>query len=322
MSDMLEDVNTGIAWVLHRIQYYGGDPANVTVVGQSCGAQLASLAITIQVRRVPFLMSTPPGGGRDVVCRHMPCCTHSTNHPKKKNQTHVLHQAEQQLLGKRLPGGAPTWDPRALRAFVGVSGVYNVHDIADYLHARGLYRPLFEQIQSLDGQPALKVLSPSYIVLDLGREYSRYAMGKLLLLKGTCVMDVCQSPSVASMYPLWAVDAHHKPTTAHGKIPYAPIPTRLLPPVVLLHGSDDRCVPSRYAEQFAEALSSIGARVELKMYKAETHTSPLIENPLRGGRDMLQDDILRIVLGRDVRTNHPAMCPALLISLAARVNPF
>lgn len=47
---MLEDVNTGIAWVLRRIQYYGGDPANVTVVGQSCGAQLASLAITIQVR--------------------------------------------------------------------------------------------------------------------------------------------------------------------------------------------------------------------------------------------------------------------------------
>lgn len=49
MSDMLEDVNTGIAWVLRRIQYYGGDPANVTVVGQSCGAQLSSLAITIQV---------------------------------------------------------------------------------------------------------------------------------------------------------------------------------------------------------------------------------------------------------------------------------
>lgn len=113
----------------------------------------------------------------------------------------------------------------------------------------------------------------------------------------------------------------------NGTAPPRPPPTvdtyhSLLPPVVLLHGSDDRCVPSRYAEQFAEALNSIGARVQLKMYKGETHTSPLIENPLRGGRDMLQDDILRVVLGREVRTNHPAMCPALLISLAARVNPF
>lgn len=63
-------------------------------------------------------------------------------------------------------------------------------------------------------------------------------------------------------------------------------------------------------------------QVQLKTYIGETHTSPLIENPLRGGRDVLQDDILGIVLGRHVTTNYAAMCPKVLIGLAAMVNPF
>eukprot|EP00873_Tetraselmis_striata_P002342 jgi/Tetstr1/422606/TSEL_013412.t1 len=49
--DMVEDVNTGIAWVLEMCQYYGGDPARVHLVGQSAGAQLAGLAIIRQAIR-------------------------------------------------------------------------------------------------------------------------------------------------------------------------------------------------------------------------------------------------------------------------------
>ena len=48
---MLEDINTGIAWVTSRIQYYGGDPDNIFLVGQSCGAQLSSLALVTQVNK-------------------------------------------------------------------------------------------------------------------------------------------------------------------------------------------------------------------------------------------------------------------------------
>lgn len=118
-------------------------------------------------------------------------------HPHRTTNA-TKQQAEQQLLGKRLPGGTPAWDPRTLCAFVGVSGVYNVHDMADYLHSRGLYRPLFERIQSLEGQPALKVLSPSYIVLDLGAEYSRCAM-QCLCAARLCmvVVRVCCSRVIA-----------------------------------------------------------------------------------------------------------------------------
>ncbi|EFJ43263.1 hypothetical protein VOLCADRAFT_66089, partial [Volvox carteri f. nagariensis] len=47
--DMLEDVNTGISWVLSRIHRFGGDPDSVTLVGQSAGGHLAGLALIKQV---------------------------------------------------------------------------------------------------------------------------------------------------------------------------------------------------------------------------------------------------------------------------------
>lgn len=46
--DMLEDVNTGIAWVQRKVERYGGDPERVWLVGQSAGGQLAMLALLSQ----------------------------------------------------------------------------------------------------------------------------------------------------------------------------------------------------------------------------------------------------------------------------------
>ncbi len=62
--------------------------------------------------------------------------------------------------------------------------------------------------------------------------------------------------------------------------------------------------------------------MELKLYEGQTHTSPLIENPMRGGRDKLMDDILSFVQRRDIETRNRMLCPSLLIDLAARVCPF
>ena len=49
LLDMLRDCNTGIRWVLNHCHQHGGDPSRVYLVGQSCGAQLASLAMITQV---------------------------------------------------------------------------------------------------------------------------------------------------------------------------------------------------------------------------------------------------------------------------------
>lgn len=96
-----------------------------------------------------------------------------------------------------------------------------------------------------------------------------------------------------------------------------------LPPVALLHGDADTCAPIQNAEQFAEALREAGASVKLTLYRGETHTSPLVENPMRGGRDVLSDDVLAAVTGQaEVYTRQLPLCPALLIKLAALVCPF
>lgn len=49
LEDMLEDCNTGIAWVIRHIGSRGGDPSQIYMVGQSAGGQLGSLALIAQV---------------------------------------------------------------------------------------------------------------------------------------------------------------------------------------------------------------------------------------------------------------------------------
>ena len=64
-------------------------------------------------------------------------------------------------------------------------------------------------------------------------------------------------------------------------------------------------------------------QVVVKLYSGETHTSPLIENPMRGGTDTLTDDILALVTNQPgLKTRQFPLCPAALIGMAAVVCPF
>eukprot|EP00127_Corallochytrium_limacisporum_P003686 Clim_evm18s152 gene=Clim_evmTU18s152 len=49
VPDMIEDVNTAVAWVFDEIASFGGDPERVYLCGQSAGAQLTLTAILEQV---------------------------------------------------------------------------------------------------------------------------------------------------------------------------------------------------------------------------------------------------------------------------------
>lgn len=48
ITDMMEDCQAGIGWVLRNIEGFGGDPSRVYVMGQSCGGHLAALTLQKQ----------------------------------------------------------------------------------------------------------------------------------------------------------------------------------------------------------------------------------------------------------------------------------
>ncbi|KFM26735.1 hypothetical protein F751_2712 [Auxenochlorella protothecoides] len=232
--DMLQDVNTGISWVINNVALYGGDPTNLFVVGQSAGGHLGSLALLAQARHAARADLAAEGAGDQVEI-----------------------------------GGTPRWDVDRVKGFVGVSGAYDLEALAAHLDGRGLNRDMFGSIMSLHGTPALRALSPTHVAAGL-------------------------APGVA----------------CH------------LPPVLLLHGTADRSVPVDNALGYAAALESAGARVRLKLYRGKTHTQPIVEDPMRGGRDELMDDVLELVTGKAQTSRQFPMLPSFLIDLATAVCPF
>mmetsp|Transcript_8588 Transcript_8588/g.20641 ORF Transcript_8588/g.20641 Transcript_8588/m.20641 type:complete len:318 (+) Transcript_8588:391-1344(+) len=97
---------------------------------------------------------------------------------------------------------------------------------------------------------------------------------------------------------------------------------RVLPPMLLLHGTHDRTVPPHIAQKFFRALKKSGGRlVELKLLEGKTHTSPIVEDPLCG-KDTMLDEILSSIQGEEVRCFAFPMVPRFLARIAGSLSPF
>jgi prenylcysteine alpha-carboxyl methylesterase len=247
---MLQDINTGITWVMANLSLYGGDPEEVFLVGQSAGGHLTSLALLAQALQVSSSFSSSSATMED-----------AGGASNSAPITAVL-------------GGSPAWDPRLLKGFVGVSGAYNLVTLSDHLHKRGLYKNLFSSIMAVDGKPMLAELSPS-------------------LVAGTQL-----TPDAAA----------------------------LLPPMLILHGDADKSVPIENAREYMSALYKAGvprSKCIFKEYIGKTHTQPIVEDPMRGGRDELMDEVLKMIRGgRECVNLQFAMMPSVLIDVATWVCPF
>ncbi|KAG2496886.1 hypothetical protein HYH03_005285 [Edaphochlamys debaryana] len=267
--DMLEDVNTGIAWVLGACPGLGGDPGCVTLVGQSAGGHLAGLAL--------------------------------------------IKQAQQALTGCPTLGASPAWAPSALHAFVGVSAALDLVALAEHLHRRGLYKDLLDRVMSLttngngDGYNGRHV---GYVTVTAnGCSESGGGSGVGLAGAAEEVDSAAEEPPVAKVgtshdasgcrgraKPAYAALS---PLEAARRLP--PGAARLLPPVLLIHGTADKTVPAEGSARLGEALQSAGlppSRCRVVLVPGKTHTAFLLEDPMRGGRDILTDSVLGAVEGR------------------------
>ncbi|XP_004514435.1 isoprenylcysteine alpha-carbonyl methylesterase ICME isoform X1 [Cicer arietinum] len=104
----------------------------------------------------------------------------------------------------------------------------------------------------------------------------------------------------------------------------------LLPPIILFHGTADYSIPSIASEQFADALKKAGAKTDLILYDGKTHTDLFLQDPLRGGKEDLFDQVVAILHSNDSEaiakdaTAPPRrrLVPEILLQLARKISPF
>ncbi|XP_066312209.1 probable isoprenylcysteine alpha-carbonyl methylesterase ICME isoform X4 [Miscanthus floridulus] len=188
-------------------------------------------------------------------------------------------------------GGHPvSWSVTQIKAYFGLSGGYNIHNLVDHFHERGLYRSIFLSI--MEGEESLSRYSPEIVAKTSSAE-----------------------------------------TIA------------LLPLIVLMHGTGDYSIPSSASllnfmlratlssmrsQTFADVLQQVGAQARLLLYEGKTHTDIFLQDPLRGGRDPLVEDVLSIIHADDAIARQKiasAPTPKRLVfewqlKLARQISPF
>ncbi|KAL5199704.1 hypothetical protein ABZP36_020907 [Zizania latifolia] len=173
-------------------------------------------------------------------------------------------------------GDASTWSVAQLKAYFGISGGYNLLNLVDHFHRRGLYRSIFLSI--MEGEESLQKFSPQVMVKDSA---TRSAVS-------------------------------------------------LLPRIFLFHGTSDYSIPSAESEAFMDALQQHGAKAYLFLYEGKTHTDLFLQDPLRGGRDKMLEEIVAVIRNDDpdASSQHLVvpvarrLVPEFMLMLARRVSPF
>ncbi|XP_020229975.1 probable isoprenylcysteine alpha-carbonyl methylesterase ICMEL1 [Cajanus cajan] len=104
----------------------------------------------------------------------------------------------------------------------------------------------------------------------------------------------------------------------------------LLPPIVLFHGTGDYSIPSDASKTFAETLKRVGATAESIMYDGKTHTDVFLQDPMRGGKDDMFEDLVGYIHSGDADARERdakapprrRLVPECMLKLAHSVSPF
>lgn len=173
-------------------------------------------------------------------------------------------------------GDTSTWSIAQLKAYFGISGGYNLLNLVDHFHRRGLYRSIFLSI--MEGEESLKKFSPQVMV---------------------------------------------KESASRSALP-------LLPHIFLFHGTSDCSIPCAESQAFLDALQQHGAKADLFLYEGKTHTDLFLQDPLRGGRDKMLEEIVAAIHNDDPCESAQhlpvpvarRLVPEIMLILARRVSPF
>jgi prenylcysteine alpha-carboxyl methylesterase len=79
-----------------------------------------------------------------------------------------------------------------------------------------------------------------------------------------------------------------------------------------------------------ETLKANGAEAKVKLCEGKSHTDLFLQDPMRGGRDAVLEEICSIIhktpnggdYGNDVVKLQPRMVPEIFLKLAHKISPF
>ncbi|XP_030449676.1 probable isoprenylcysteine alpha-carbonyl methylesterase ICMEL1 [Syzygium oleosum] len=267
---------TGGAWII-------GYKAWGSLLGQQLSERDIMVAC-IDYRNFPQVtigdMVKDASQGISFVCNHIAEYGGDPNRVYLMGQSAGAHIAACALLEQTIKecgeGESTSWSVSQIKAYFGLSGGYNLLELVDYFHSRGLYRSIFLGI--MEGEQSLQRFSP-----DL----------------------VAQDPNIR-------------------------IAVSRLPPVTLFHGTADYSIPSDASKNFAETLHRAGVKAESILYKGKTHTDLFLQDPMRGGKDDMLEDLVGYIHAGDtealtkdaVAPPRRRMVPECMLKLARAVSPF
>ncbi|CAL5040410.1 unnamed protein product [Urochloa decumbens] len=218
--------------------------------------------------------------GISFVCNNISSYGGDPNRIYLVGQSAGAHIATCALLNQAIrecgEGDTSSWSVSQIKAYFGISGGYNLLNLVDHFHRRGLYRSIFLSI--MEGEESLQKFSPQVMI---------------------------------------------KESSARSAVP-------LLPHIILFHGTSDHSIPPAESQAFVDALQQHGAKADLFLYEGKTHTDLFLQDPLRGGRDKMLEEIASVIHSEDLdkSADHmvvPAarrLVPEFMLKLAGRVSPF
>ncbi|CAA3015737.1 probable isoprenylcysteine alpha-carbonyl methylesterase ICMEL1 [Olea europaea subsp. europaea] len=119
-------------------------------------------------------------------------CNHISEYGGDPNRIYLMGQSagahiaactllEQAI--KEASGEKTSWSVSQLKAYFGLSGGYNLLDLVDYFHSRGLYRSIFLSI--MEGEESLQRYSPEVMVQDPNIRNAVSLLPPIILFHGT-----------------------------------------------------------------------------------------------------------------------------------------
>ncbi|KAI4313993.1 hypothetical protein L6164_026936 [Bauhinia variegata] len=89
----------------------------------------------------------------------------------------------EQAIKEAGEGESISWSVSQIKAYFGLSGGYNLLNLIDHFHSRGLYRSIFSSI--MEGEESLRRFSPEVMVKDLNIKNAVSLLPPIILFHGT-----------------------------------------------------------------------------------------------------------------------------------------